>query len=641
MAITSLDIKFRQSERMTDFSDGGGRMSAVEIVDGDMNNVFPDRSDLGAILGNVSLRKMFLHVDTMNTDTYLGAFVFLTDPPAEPLVDVTLFNTASATDERTAAQNYVEAYRTKGTKTQFVLYGTHLAGQMTLQVYCRAETSSPDIGDVLCLSVEASGYAPQEQYVRVQSVASRITTTFEDSQGQFERDVLVIQITQALLYPFIGQEDPKRFTGDSPPPTKIRRTSVANAARYYAVKPTIDAADLGALTVKIENPYVAIVPSSQAETPIVDQLAGLGSLALIKSSADAALTFGGAMSGAANVMVTRYLGTPYARRTLVLTIGGVELRDNGSGEIVATDPLNTGWSGVADYATGAFALAKDVGFSGTVSASATAAGAITEQAYSIPIVVTPATRQQTYVYQIPAQPSPGTVIIDFRALGKWIRLYDNGAGQLSGNAGEGSGTINYATGSVAVTLGALPDIDSAVILAWGTDLRAHDSHSEITIPAPDFRQQLDHTGIVPDTLEMAWLSGAVAKTATANAAGVISGDATGLVDHIAGVATFTTAATPDGLITYSYDYVDPADVRSEVFTPTPVAGIASVVVTGAPMAANSVRASWFLSYRSRWFLAPTTVDDGTGSWADRTDGFATAVAGSINYATGDISLEVE
>lgn len=635
MAITSLDIKFRQSERMTDFSDGGGRMAAVEIVDGDMNNVFPDRSDLGAILGNVSLRKMFLHVDTVNTDTYLGAFVFLTDPPTEPLVDVTLFNTASATDERTAARNYVEAYRIKGTKTQYTLYGSHLAGQMTLQVYCRAEIASPDIGDVLCLSVEAAGYTPTEQYVRVQEVASRITVTFEDAQGQFERDVLVIQISQALDQPFVGQEDPKRFTGDSPPPTKIRTTSVANAAKYYAVKTTTESAALGALTVNIGSPYVAIVPSAQAETPIVDQLAGLGSIALIKSSAAAALTFSGSMSGAADALVTRYFGTPFARRSLNITFGSIALRDDGAGGIEAVDPVNTGWSGVADYSTGAFAIARDIGFSGSVSSTATAAGAITEQAYSIPIVVTPATRQQTYVYQIPAQPSPGTVIIDYRALGKWIRLTDNGAGQLAGNAGEGSGTINYATGSVAVTLGALPDIDSAVILAWGTDLRAHDSHGEITIPTPTFRQQLDHPGVVPDTLSMSWLSGGVSKSATTDAAGAITGDATGSVDHFAGVVTFTTSAVPDGLITYTYDYVDPADSCSEVFTPTPSSGSASVT-TAFAIAQNTVRASWFVS---RNIPPPvvrqlTATDNGSGGWAG-------GVVGTINYATGAITLEVE
>jgi len=637
VSITSLDIKFRQSQRMTDFADGGGRMSAVEIVDGDMNNVFGDRSDLDAILGRVSLRKMFLHVDTLNTDTYLGAFVFLTDPPQDPLVTVTLFNTASATDERTAARNYVEAYRTKGPRTQYVLYGTHLAGQMTLQVHCREETASPDIGDVFCLSVEASGYPEAEQYIRVQEVASRITTTFEDGQGTFQRDVLIIQITTPLAQEFVGQEEPQRITGANPPPTRIRSTSVANAARYYAAKPTTAEAELGDLHVNVGNPYVAIVPSSQAETPLVDQLGGLGTLAFVRSSDTGALTFSGSLTAAANVNVSRYLGSPFARRTLYITApGGIELRDNGAGELVATDPLNTGWSGFADYATGAFGLARDIGFSGTVSAVATAAGAITEQAYSIPIMVTPATRNLSYVYQLPGSPAPGTVALDYRALGKWIRLSDNGAGVLTGQAGEGGGTINYASGSVAVTLGALPDVDSAVILLWGIDLRARDSHGELTIPTPQYRQQLDHGGIEADSLTMSWLSGGVAKSATCSAAGAITGDATGTLDPIAGVVLFTTSAVADAGYTYSYDYLDPADVHSETFTPTPASGVITVALANAPAAPNTVRARWVngSNLTPRVFREFRANDDGLGEWDH-------GWPGAINYTTGDITLGVE
>jgi hypothetical protein len=635
MTIGSLDIKFRQSQRMTDFADGGGRMSAVEIVDGDMNNVFGDRSDLDAILGRVSLRKLFLHVDTLNTDVFLGSFVFLTDPPRDPLVTVTLFNTASAIDVRSSAQTYIENYRIRGAKAQYTLYGNHIAGQMTIQVYCRTETASPDIGDVLSLAVIADGYTPAEQFVRVQQVASRVTTTFEDSQGTFQRDVLIIQITTPLAQAFVGQEDPVRLTGANPPPTKIYQTTVANAARYYAVKPTTLDADLGDLEVKIDNPYVAIVPSSQAETALVDQLGGLGTLAFVRSSATGALTFSASITAGAGVIITRYFGTPFARRSLFITIGSVELRDNGAGEIVATDPVNTGWTGFADYANGAFGISRDVGFSGTVSATATAAGAITEQAYSIPIMVTPATRQQTYVYQLPGSPAPGTVAIDFRALGKWIRLSDNGAGQLSGQAGEGSGTINYASGSVAVTLGALPDIESAVILMWGVDLRARDSHGELTIPTPQYTQQLDHGGIDADSLVMTWLSATVAKTATCNASGVISGDATGTLDCIAGVVRFTTSAVADAGYTYAYDYVDPADVRSETFTPTPVSGVVSVTLAGVPAAPNSVRASWIGTSASRPLVhrAFSTVDDGAGAW---TGGFS----GAINYTSGATSLGV-
>lgn len=643
MAITNLDIKFRQSQRMTDFADGGGRMSAVEIVDGDMNNVFGDRSDLDAILGRVSLRKMFLHVDTENTDTYLGAFVFLTDPPADPLVDCTLFNTGSATDVRAAAQNYVEAYRVKGPKTQHILYGTQLPGQMTIQTFCRPETPSPDIGDVLCLSVEMAGYTPVEQFVRVQEVASRVTTTFEDQSGPFQRDVLIVQLTTALAHEFVGVDDPARTNTGNKPPTVLRGTSVANAARYYSVKPMTADAALGDMIVNVGHPFVSIVPAAQAETPLVDQLAGLGSLAMIPSGAAEALTFSGAMSAAAGATATRYFGTPYARKSLRITVGAVELRDNGAGAIVPTDPLNTGWVGEADYSTGAFSLGREsVNLSGTVTAAATPAGAITEQAYSAPIVITPTNRQQTYVWQIPGQPAPGTVAVDFRALGKWIRLSDNGAGQLIGQAGEGSGTINYASGSVAVTLGALPDVDSAVILLWGTDLRGRDSSGEITIPAITYRQQLDHAGIDSATLTMAWTSGGTPRTATCDAAGAITGGATGTLDPVAGVATFTTANPPDPatLITYAYDQIDPNAMHSEVFTPTAAGGSVAITLTHTPIKAGSVRAEWTIA----WNRPPTvthavdTRDNGSGGWAGSNIG---PLAGSINYSTGAIALQVQ
>src|SRR5690606_14430588 len=97
-----------------------------------------------------------------------------------PYVSELAFNTGSATDERNAARNYIENYRVKSNKTQFVLYGNHIVGQSTVQVYCRKEIASPEIGDVLCLSLEASGYPAVEQYVAVREVLSRQTVVFFD-----------------------------------------------------------------------------------------------------------------------------------------------------------------------------------------------------------------------------------------------------------------------------------------------------------------------------------------------------------------------------------------------------------------------------------------------------------------------------
>jgi hypothetical protein len=651
MTITSLDLRVMQSQRMTDFSDGGGRMSATEVVDGQMNNVFPDQSDLDRINGRVSLRKIFLNVDTDNADTYLGAFGFLTDPPLDPSVACLIFTTQSPTDLRSAARSYVENYRIKGSRSQLVLYGTHLAGQSTLQMYCRPTIASPDIGDVLCLSIEASGYAAAEQFVAVQEVLSRQTVRFYDagSNAEFDRDVLIIRITTALGQDFPGRDEP--IQAATAAPTLVRTTQVSDGARYYGVLPLTDVAEIGDLSVKTETPYVTIVPTTTAETPLVDQLAGLGNVAMIRSGAVDALSYAGSVTGAAATLVRRYLGTPYTRRSLFITIGATQLRDDGHGGIVAVDPSATGWSGEADYTTGAFAVARDVGFSGTLSATATPAGGVLEQGQTFALDITAGNRNTSYVFQLSASPAPGTVSLDYLALGKWIRLSDTGAGQLAGNAGEGSATLNYSTGTLAVTLGALPDVDSQILLAWGTDLRARNSSGDITTPPVRHRQVLAHGDVVPGTLVMTWETATVAKTASANAAGVISGDASGTIDAVSGTVLFTTSASPDANITYSYDYAE--GVHSETFTPTPASGTVSFTLgSGVPLSAGSVRATWVarLSYLygtagvAQTQRVINVVDDSAGAFSlpIGNDGYGTSsFEGTINYTTGAVSLDVE
>lgn len=643
MTIIATNIKFRQSERMTEFPDGGGRMSSVEIVDNQMNNVFPDRSTLDSVLGKLALRKVFLHVDTTNTDTYLGAFVFLTDPPNDERVHVTLFNTGSVTDERADARDYVEAYRTRGPKTQFILYGTNPSGSQQIQVFCRQEIPSPDVGDVLCLSVEAVGYPASEQYVRVQEVASRITVTFEDSSGEFKRDVLLITLSSALNQDFVGQEDPKRNTGDNNPPTKVRRTNVANAARFYTVMPLVAAADEDDMTVHVETPYVPIVPSSRSETAVTDQLAGLGTAAMVRSGNLGSLSFAGAMSGAAGVEVSRFFGTPYVRRSLNITVSGVALRDDGSGGVVAVNPSDLGWGGSADYQAGSFSISHTAGFSGSVTATATPAGAVLEQGYTQALDITAANRQQSYVFQLPNLPAPGTVLLDYMALRRWIRLSDTGAGTLTGAAGEGSATVNYATGTVAVTLGALPDVDTSINVSWGVDNRARNSSGEITVPTPRYRQQLAHQGITPGSLSMAWTTSGVAKTAVVAAGGTISGDMTGLVDHVAGIVDFSTTNAPDTTITYSYDWTDPDDYHTEMFTPTPAGGAVSITLAHAP-ATNSVSIGWNVSYEVSPSLLLGVQEYRTYGVSDNgSGGFNNALTGTntIDYGTGAIVLTVE
>ncbi|MGH8045552.1 MAG: hypothetical protein ACREOX_13150, partial [Stenotrophomonas sp.] len=216
MTISATDIKMRQSQRLTDNPDGGGRMVQAEIGDGQMNNLFPDIGDEERTTGRATLRKMFVHVDTPGTDVLKDAIGVLLDPPTDPKVQVSMFATGSYSDVRSDARNRVESYITRGVESRYVLLSNHFIGQQALQFYCMKDAASPDINDNLCLFVTASGYTPNEQYVRVKSVLSRSTRTFYDDLGAFERDVIIIETVTALLYDFPGQEA-SRMTSIKPP----------------------------------------------------------------------------------------------------------------------------------------------------------------------------------------------------------------------------------------------------------------------------------------------------------------------------------------------------------------------------------------------------------------------------------------
>ena len=95
MTINVDDVKLLKSQRLTDESDGGGRATGAAVVDGEVNNLFPDVSRLDRTTGRINLRKLFGGPMTQNADAYLGAHAIVTKSPADPRVSVVLFNTGS------------------------------------------------------------------------------------------------------------------------------------------------------------------------------------------------------------------------------------------------------------------------------------------------------------------------------------------------------------------------------------------------------------------------------------------------------------------------------------------------------------------------------------------------------------------
>ena len=94
-------------------------------------------------------------------------------------------------------------------------------------------------------------------------------------------------------------------------------------------------------------------------------------------------------------------------------------------------------------------------------------------------------RAFTYVFSCTPIPAPGTLNVDFRALGKWYRLTDADAtGDLTG---EGAGRVDFNTGSRAGHLqrparrGQLRDVR----LGLGHPLRGPRRHHRSGHAAPD------------------------------------------------------------------------------------------------------------------------------------------------------------
>lgn len=109
MAITSIDIKIYKSLRLTDAADGGGAMSAEEVIDGDVNNLFPDVDELAEAAGATRWRKAFGACVSDNQDTLLNAYACVLQPPEDTHQEVTLFAAAGYAEVRSEMLTRFEA----------------------------------------------------------------------------------------------------------------------------------------------------------------------------------------------------------------------------------------------------------------------------------------------------------------------------------------------------------------------------------------------------------------------------------------------------------------------------------------------------------------------------------------------------
>lgn len=656
MSIATTDVKLLKSQRLTDEADGGGRAIGTAVVDGEVNNVFPDLSRLDRTVGRINLRKLFAGVMTTNDDAYLGAHAIVTEAPEDPRVSVLLFNTGSQTDVRSNARDAIESYVAAASAAAFELLGTQLGGQRAIACVQREEQRVPEVGEVYQLSGVHGA-----QYVRVMAVDQRLEQfTYEYSAGNFinfTRRRLDLGLSGPLQYAFPGgQVTPAGTTGtslDGLSKARVLSTQVADAARYYGISKLAQACSVGDLSLRVGSVYSQLVPSTTKESALVDLLAGYQRQVYLAAGPARTLNVTVAAGAVAGESRT-FLGTGCAPGSLTLSVNGGTFTDDQKGALRFVSGSNWLSSGRIDYQTGEVTLVRTgTGWTGTGSATYQPGAAATGDTITGEVEVTLGNRGYVYTLNLAgAVPRRGTLSVSYMALGTWYELRDYGDGLLTG---EGAGTISLATGSVSMTLNALPDVGSSLVYSYisSADNAVIQRTGAAVSPSLEVRFTLPHEGIRPGSLVVTYLAGGTSKTLTDNASGVLSGTGgTGTIAYASGELVMVLSSTPSAGLSYSYEQGAVAGTLLTVSSDT--SGMASFTIPGAPLKPGSVHASWVTSRRqaapplSRAAaesgnalpvfdgvvdVARTAADNGSGGWQG-------GLLGSINYATGACTLQV-
>lgn len=623
MPIQSDDLGIYKSAVMADVPEGGGGATGTAIVDGVSNAIFNDVSDSDRAGGAFHLRKGFGKVNTDDQGVLLGSGWVVLDPPADPAVAVTLFETAGWFDERTEAVKLVESTMVKGPRLLCRIQDTHYAGVSLLQLYNVAPAKSfPAAGDAVVLRNPAGA----EIKVRVLRITESSTTVF-DAGGEYVVNIATCELDKALTFDILGAPISRTPPSASSAAT-VFSTAPAVGARFHGVKPLSTAITLGASPIREVNVsggiYSQLVPASTVPQPVIDQfplvqrptLSRTATLPLTLTTTGVTLTAGTVLQ----------LPTAAQPGTLTMTHGATVFGTNGAGELLQGSTLvgNVDWTARTLTMLG---TAPNYG-SSTNAITYTPATVTGATAHSRSITVTDANRSLAIVLAMEPPPAPGTLTVSYMAQGRWYDLVEDGTGKLAGaDSSYGAGTLSFVTGSLAASLGALPDVGSVIIVTWGeaaSAVQATGMPTRAWSYLPLSRQP------VPGSMTIGWARGGTTYTATVAADGTVTGPAqtkpVELQDDGTYLLPFSPNTLPDGAVTTVYMALD----DENAFT----AAGSVYTLTNAPIKPGSVHFKVVVEIDGVSTTAQAySVDDEV--FAD-----GVGLIGTINNTTGVMSLSV-
>ncbi|MDO5541715.1 MAG: hypothetical protein Q4F77_00260 [Acinetobacter sp.] len=628
MAIETKDLVLYKSERLTDTDDGGGKYSGQVIIDGQSNNLFNDVSEMDRTMGDVSMRKIFPAVITEDTDSLMGATVFISENPQDPNVSALLFSTKNWTDERRSAQNRVENYLAKGGQIAGTPLDTHWQGMKQLQVAMFPQEAESSVGDTIVLVSDEGKALEFEQYVRITKVETRIAIMVIDGKN-VEYKIATYTINDPLERDFVGLTARDWYSGRTPSKTIIRESLVADTGEYCASVKMASDAQVGEFTVNASSMFTQLIPSAQTETPIIDVNAAGESVILVPGN-DGTITAN--FPTTVGVSQNLYLGSSVMPSSIAFTLFGQSVSDQG-GLLKNSQGTQVG---TIDYQRGLIQWTSAAGAGATTLAITFKPAAAPKQyfqSYAIPVTQNSQSTNWTGVL-IPI-PAPGSLTLSYMSQGKFYELKDDGSGQLKGvHSSFGSGMINYETGSFLLTTGALPDVDTPILAHWGTPIATF-VRAGLHVEKAGFDFDLGHTGVAAG-ITVTWVLEGETKTASSNAKGLFTGDAAGYVNYAAGTGRIIPNKLPQKNtqfnITYSFG---PQLDQTKSAIPDGNQQLMFTIGTGSSIQPSSVALEIPVTDQSG--LNTRTVrlkDDPTGGNIGNLINDAGDIQGTIDYNTG-------
>lgn len=544
MTITRQDIKILKSANISDFEDGGGRVTANQVRDGESNDLFLDVPDTSRAYGDVDMVKIYPAVTTQTDEPFLGSVFSLGRLPEDDSVNITLFTTKDWFDTRKDAIQTLESYLAPSVKLDGELLDVQLKGQKVIQLIMNLTSELPTIGKSLYIVQNVGQPNAFEQYVFVTSVSAQ-ERSFRVGSSLQNYKVATLELSTKLDYSFEGIT-PSQFSSSIAAPASVRDTRVADTASYYTTKPLLESVSMGSASVKVDDIFTQLVPSARQDKP----LSGLNPAGVSQAVAPVGIETTIVLpSFTISSVVTYNIGMPVTPTTLKVSLGATEFKEDGGALTLGGVTI-----GFIDYGLGIISWMPNYKpSSDTLTITYLPAVVVPTINDSLALEVTESTRGLSLAWTLDTVPMAGSLVVTYVVLGDIYTLRDLGGGVLKGaNDSFGVGRVNYETGDVLLTFGSEPDVSSHILLTWA-NMNGISRLPSTTSPKLGFRHTIPPAtagrSINLPSMVITWGS----KTATISNRQVV-GDATGTFNPESGLLVVEPNVLPPVGQAYSIAY---------------------------------------------------------------------------------------